>query len=62
MSSDSAYVWVKVGQRCDSILIKKDNLNRNIKILPLLSDYLKDSENLHYKDICTYYQYRQLKN
>ena len=49
MSSDSAYVWTKVGQRCDSILIKKDSLKRNINILPLLSDYLKDSENLHLK-------------
>ena len=49
MSSDSAYVWAKVGQRCDSILIKKNNLNRNMKILPLLSDYLKDSENIHLK-------------
>ena len=49
MSSDSAYVWAKVGQRCDSVLIKKDSLKRNINILPLLSDYLKDSENLHVK-------------
>ena len=49
MSSDSAYVWAKVGQRCDSILIKKDNLKRTINILPLSSDYLKDSENLHLK-------------
>ena len=49
MSSDSTYVWTKVGQRCDSILIKKDTLKRNINILPLSSDYLKDSENLHLK-------------
>ena len=49
MSSDSAYVWAKVGQLCDSILIKNDSLKRNIKILPLSSDYLKDSENLHLK-------------
>tara|TARA_Y100000589_G_scaffold156624_1_gene149168 strand:- start:3529 stop:4194 length:666 start_codon:yes stop_codon:yes gene_type:complete len=49
MSSDSAYVWAKVGQRSDSILIKKDSLKRNINILPLSSDYLKDGKNLHLK-------------
>ena len=49
MSSDSAYVWAKVGQRCDSILIKKDSLKRNINILTLSSDYIKDSENIHLK-------------
>ena len=48
MSSDSAYVWAKVGQRCDSILIKKDNLKRTINILPLSSDYLKDSEKINH--------------
>tara|TARA_B100001250_G_scaffold287801_1_gene249603 strand:- start:41 stop:706 length:666 start_codon:yes stop_codon:yes gene_type:complete len=49
MSSDSAYIWVKTGPRCDSILIKKDSLKRNINILSLSSNYLKDSENLHVK-------------
>ena len=49
MSSDSAYVWAKTGPRCDSILIKKDSLKRTLNILPLSSDYLKDSENLHVK-------------
>ena len=39
----------KVGQRCDSILIKKDSLKRNINILTLSSDYIKDSENIHLK-------------
>ena len=47
MSSDTAYVWVKTGLRCDSILIKKNSVKRTLNILPLSSDYLKYSENLH---------------
>ena len=44
---DSFYVWAKVGNRLDSVLIKPDSLLHKKLNINLPTNYLKSSDNLH---------------